>query len=89
MPNLENAKKALRQADKRAARNQIVKDEIHSLRRAFRKLVDGGKLEDAKQMLPLLDKKLDKAVTKNIFKKNKIARVKSRLALKLGKANAK
>ena len=89
MPNLDNAKKALRQADKRAARNKVIRDEIHSLRRSFRKLVDSGKIEDAKKMVPLMDKKLDKSVTKNIFKKNKIARVKSRLAAKLNKASAK
>ena len=59
------------------------------MRRSFRKAVDAGKLEDAKNMIPTLDKKLDKAVTKNLFKKNKSARIKSRLMSKLAKATQK
>lgn len=89
MPQLANAKKALRQSIKRAARRQPVKDEIHSNRRAFRKLVEAGKLDEAQAMIPKLDKMLDKAVTKQIFKKNKTARIKSRLAAALAKAKQK
>jgi small subunit ribosomal protein S20 len=79
VPNLENAKKALRQSKKRYARNKIVRAEIDSLRRRFRKLLEAGKQEEAKAMIPTMDKKLDKAVTKSVYKKNKSARIKSRL----------
>ena len=89
MPQLANAKKALRQSLKRADRRQPVIDELHSMRRHFRKLVDAGKLDEAKAMVPKLDKVLDKAVKKQIFKKNKTARVKSRIMAKLHKAEAK
>ncbi|MDP2631725.1 MAG: 30S ribosomal protein S20 [Candidatus Uhrbacteria bacterium] len=89
MPNLRNAKKALRQSEKRADRNKIVREEIHSMRRHFRKLLEAGKLEDATKMVPDLYKKLDKAVVKNVFKKNKSARIKSRLSVNLAKIGGK
>jgi len=86
VPQLANAKKALRQSKKRYERNKIVRAEIDSLRRHFRKLVEAGKLEDAKAMIPTMDKKLDKAVTKNVFKKNKSGRIKARLQATLKRA---
>lgn len=89
MPNLANAKKALRQSDKRSARNQILKDEIHSLRRHFRKAVSAKNFDEATKMLPMMQKKLDKLVTKNIFKKNKSSRIKSRLVSALKRAQSK
>ncbi len=89
MPNLANAKKALRQDRKKAARNQIIRDEIRSSRRHFRKALEGKKLEEAKKMIPTLDKMLDKSVTKNILKKNTASRIKSRLAAALKRASVK
>jgi len=89
MPNLANAKKALRQDEKRTLRNTLVKEEIHSMRRAFRKLMEAGKLDEAKAMIPNFDKLLDKSVTKHVFKKNKAARIKSRLVNRLNKAMQK
>ncbi len=89
MPNLANAKKALRQNVARAKRREPIKDEIHSSRRSFRKALETGKVDEAKAMMPKLDKMLDKAVTKKIFKKNKSARIKSRLATSLKKASTK
>ncbi|MFH1631997.1 MAG: 30S ribosomal protein S20 [bacterium] len=85
MPNLANAKKALRQNLKRAERNKVVRDEIHSMRRRFRKLLEAGNLDEAQKMVPELYQRLDKAVTKNVFKKNKASRIKSRLATNLAK----
>jgi len=79
VPNLENAKKALRQSKKRYEENKIMRAEIDSLRRRFRKFLEAGQQDEAKAMIPLMDKKIDKATKNNIFKKNKAARIKSRL----------
>jgi small subunit ribosomal protein S20 len=87
MPNLTNAKKALRQSDARARRNQLIKAEVHSMRRAFRKLVEAKNASDAQSMLPKLQKALDKMVTKNIIKKNTAARTMSRLHSSLNKVS--
>ncbi len=83
MPNLANAKKDLRQSDKRAERNKVIQAEIKSLRVKFRKAITGKKLEEAKEVVRLVGKKLDKALTKKVLKKNTVARYKSRLMKKI------
>jgi small subunit ribosomal protein S20 len=89
MPNLQNAKKALRQSEKRRKRNEPVLGEMHSLRRKLRKSVEAGKLDEAKQLMPTLNKKADKAVQKGIYKRNKVARIKSRAMAMIRRAEAK
>lgn len=89
MPNLANAKKALRQDDKRAERNRNAKMEIKSLRVKFRKAIESKNLEDAKTTAQALGKKLDKAQSRGILKKNTVARKKSRVMKKLNAALAK
>lgn len=86
MPNLKQAVKALRQSKVRAERNKVVRDELDSLRTKMRKLVTAKKIDEARALMKTLDAKLDKAAKKNIFSKNKAARVKSRI---MAKVNAK
>lgn len=83
MPNLQNAKKALRQSDKRAQRNKIIKAEIHSLRVKVRKALTAKKADEALVVAQLVSKKLDKAVQKQVFKRNTAARYKSRIMKKI------
>lgn len=86
MPNLSNAKKALRQSVARGAKNTILREEISSMRRQFRKLLEEKNVKAAEEMMPSIQKKLDKSVVKNIFKKNKVARIKSRLVKMIQRA---
>ncbi|HBK33556.1 TPA: 30S ribosomal protein S20 [Candidatus Uhrbacteria bacterium] len=86
MPIKANAKKALRQTIKRAQRNTIVKAEIHSLRVKLRKLLDSKKAEEAEKLSSTIVKKLDKAVSKKIYKQNTAARLKSRFMQKINAA---
>ncbi len=86
MPNLRNAKKAMKQSDVRRIRNANVKGHIDTMRRAFRKLLEAGKVEDAQKLVRELDQAMDKAVTKHVFKANTAARVKSRTMIALNKA---
>ncbi|NQV90431.1 30S ribosomal protein S20 [Candidatus Uhrbacteria bacterium] len=83
MPNLQNAKKALRQSIKRGQRNKIVKAEIHSLRVKVRKALTAKNVEEATETARLVGKKLDKAVQKNVYKRNTVARYKSRIMKKI------
>lgn len=83
MPILENAKKAMRQSAKRAKRNKLVQDELHSLRVKLRKAIDSKKIDEAKELGKTISKKLDKALAKKMFKKNTVARYKSRLMKKV------
>ncbi len=83
MPNLQNAKKALRQSAKRADRNKIAKAEIKSLRVKLRKAITAKDADSATQVVRLVGQKMDKAVKKNVFKQNTVARYKSRMMKKL------
>lgn len=83
MPNLDNAKKALRQSIKRAERNKVIKAEIHSLRVNLRKALTSKEMEKATELARTIGKKLDKAHAKDIFKKNTVARYKSRIMQKV------
>lgn len=83
MPNLTAAIKDLRQNKKRAERNQIVRDELHTLRRFFRKSVEAKDAAKAQELAGQLIQKFDKAVQKNILKQNTAARYKSRMMQKV------
>lgn len=83
MPILRNAKKALRQQNKRAERNKLIKDEISSLRRFFRKAIEAGDVAKAEELYNTIMKKIDKAAKNHIFHKNTAARVKSRMMTKI------
>lgn len=89
MPNLKNAKKALAQSLVRADRNKVVRANIDSMRRKFRKLLEAGKIDEAKTLVRDLGKALDKAVTKNVVKLNAAARIKGRAVKNLNKAVTK
>ncbi len=83
MPNLNNAKKALRQSIVRAERNTAIREHISYVRRAFRKLLEAKQFAEAQKLMSDLTKSLDKAVTKKVVKLNTAARIKSRAAKKL------
>ena len=53
--------------------------------KTIQKLVLADQFEDAKKLIPLLYKTLDKAAKTNAIKKNKAARLKSRVARSIKK----
>lgn len=86
MPNLKNAKKALRQSERRAERNVQIKGTLDFMRRSFRKLLEEKKVDEAKKLLKDMSQALDKAAAKGVLKKNTVARLKSRATLRINKA---
>ena len=76
MPITKSAKKALRQNERRKARNLLIKRKIKKLTKQARKL----SLEDAKKLLPELYQAFDKAAKRGILKKNTAARRKAKYA---------
>lgn len=78
MPNKQNAKKALRRADKRATRNLVVKNTYKMAVKTVKKAVAAGTAE-VKEELRLAQKALDKAAKRGVLKKNTAARKLSRL----------
>lgn len=87
MPNLKNAKKALRQNLARAEKNAEARAKIDFMRRSFRKLIEAKQIDEAQKLMRDLNQILDKAVSKNLLKKNMVARVKSRAMKRLAKAS--
>ncbi len=85
MPNLTNAKKALRQSKKRAERNKLQKSELESLRRQLRKSLEAKKTADAEAYVPKIYKLADKMVSKNIIKQNTASRIKAKAVKMLTK----
>lgn len=80
MPITKSAKKALRQNERRAARNRAYKNKMKALIKKIRTLALAKKTEEAKKLLPEVYKILDKSAKENIIKKNTASRQKSRLA---------
>jgi|SRR3989344_4518441 len=77
MPVIKSAKKKLRQDKKRTKNNKKLKD-------LFKKLVKQAKSSPTEKSIKMAISVVDKAARKNIFHKNKAARIKSSLS-KLGK----
>lgn len=84
MPNLQNAKKALRQAQKRAGENKIVRDNYKQMVKHVRKGIEAGE-KDLAEKIRLAQKSLGKATKKGVLKANTASRKLSRL---MKKANA-
>lgn len=86
MPIIKSAKKQMLQSAKRKARNYPVRSELKSTYKKALQLIKEGKLEDAKNFLPLAYKIIDVAAKKNIIHEKNAAHKKSRIALALNAA---
>jgi small subunit ribosomal protein S20 len=85
VPITKSAKIALRKSSKKRKFNIEKKIVLKKAKKDLLKLLEMGKIEEAKKMLPRVYKLLDKAVKINLIKKNKAARDKSRLAKRITK----
>lgn len=79
MPIKNSAKKYMRVTAKKTARNKAVKGVVKGAIKKTREAVKANDLTTAQTELKVAIKNLDKAVEKNIIKKNTAARKKSRL----------
>jgi small subunit ribosomal protein S20 len=79
MPQTNSAKKALRQTNKRTAKNQVIKKDLEYLLRDFKKALDGEDKAKIEEATKKLNKAIDKAAQKRIIKKQAAARKKSRV----------
>ncbi len=89
MPNIQSAKKRLKQSIVRNARNRSAKKAIHT---QYKKVVDAvkaGNVEEAETELRAAAKRVDQAAAKRVIHVNAAARVKSRLSAKVKKLKGK
>ncbi len=87
MPITSSAKKAFRQSTRRRELNLERKKNLRAAINSFRKLVEAGKTEEAKQALSKVYQAADKMAKVKFIKKGKAARIKSRLSKKLSSQN--
>lgn len=81
----KSAKKAWRQSLKRQAKNAGQKKRLRDALKSVRTLTSQKKIDEAKKLLPLVYKTLDKAAKVGLIKKNAASRIKSRITKGLAK----
>jgi len=85
MPQTQSAKKALRQNTRRRKLNNSRKSKIRSVIKNYKKLVEGGKTDEAKEYLKTVYKTIDKMGKVKLIKKGRVKRLKSRLSKRIKK----
>jgi small subunit ribosomal protein S20 len=85
MPITKSAKKALRQNQRRRARNLVKRRKLKKLLKEVNSLVLEKKIPEAKKLLPQVYKILDKAAKTGLIKKNTAGRKKSRITKMVSK----
>ncbi len=88
MPNIKSAKKRVKVIEKKTLINQMHKTALKTAIKKFEAAVEAKDSANVKALFNDAVKKLDQGVKQGIIHKNKAARKKSQLALKLAKISA-
>lgn len=88
MANIKSAKKRIKVTQTKTLRNQMIKSALKTVIKKFEVALENNEIESAKAIFSDVTKALDMATSKGVLHRNKAARKKSRLALKLNKAQA-
>lgn len=83
MANIKSAIKRIDTTKKETLRNKTVKTGIKTAIRKFEAALENGNVDEAREILRTVDKKLKHAASKNIIHKNAASRKISRLTRKL------
>ena len=83
MANIKSAIKRIDVAKRNAENNKPVRTEMKKAVKNFRIALDENRIDDAKELLIVADRKLKKAANKNIIHKKQASRKLSRLAKEL------
>lgn len=87
MANIKSAIKRIGVTERQTKENQSRKSEIKTYIKKFEKAINAGELEEAREILKVVDKKLKQATAKNVLHKNAASRKLSNLSKQLNKAN--
>jgi small subunit ribosomal protein S20 len=80
MPHSKQAKKRLRQDEKKRMVNRGIKSEVRTVVKKVLKAVDDHDAETANKILPVAMKKIDKAAKRHVLHKNTASRKISKLS---------
>lgn len=89
MPNIQSAKKRLKQSVVRNARNRSAKKELNTEYKKVIAAIGSGDAAAAEAELSAAAKLLDKTAAKRIIHRNAAARTKARLSAKIKKLKGK
>ena len=84
MANIKSAKKRIKTTGRNNLRNKAVKSEVKTLRKQAEAAIQ-SKAENQTSLLKLFSARVDAAVSKGVFHRNKAARLKSKILAKAGK----
>jgi len=87
MPNTKSAERRMRNSARKNLRNRSAKSRLHTIETNYLELLSTGKKDDAAKELRTLSSALDKAAKAGIVHRATVNRKKSRLAIRLVKAN--
>ena len=85
MPNIKSAKKRVKVIDKKTALNAARKTALKTAIKKFEAAVEAADKDEATVLFKNTVKKIDQSVAHGLLHKNKAARKKSQLAVKLAK----
>ena len=85
MPTTKSAIKAMRGSARKRVYNHATIEKYKNAVKAVRKAITGKKKDEAVKALQSAYAQVDKALKKHVLKKNKAARIKSRLAKAVAK----
>ena len=80
MPQRRAAKKDLRQNAKKRERNLLLRKQVKTAVKKFKKAIETKDIAKSKEALNLVYKMLDRAASKNLIHRNKAAREKSQFS---------
>jgi small subunit ribosomal protein S20 len=89
MPNIQSARKRLKQSLIHRDKNRSTKRAIHTECKKLIEAVKAGNVEQAEAELRTVSKKVDQAAARKIIHCNAAARTKSRLSMKVKKLKGK
>lgn len=88
MANIKSAIKRIDVTKRQTLKNKSKKSELKTLTKKFDLAIEENRLDDASELLKLLDKKLKKSATQSVIHDNAASRKLSKLTVKLNEARA-
>jgi len=89
LPNIKSAIKRVKVIEVKTLRNKRIKSDLKTAIKKFETALLENDVEKAKQLYPMVTKKLDMAVSKGTIHKNVANRKKAKLALRLNAVSGK
>lgn len=83
MPNIKSSIRSVKSDAERRAKNFAAKSAVRTAARKVIEATEAGKIDEAKALLILASKTIDKAASNGVFHKNAAGRKKSRLARRI------